>query len=136
MQTIRLDVEIHAIRYLAAAVTAGELRPGSLLVAFTDDEAHPRTAVAVDNVPADPPQHSRVHALGPLLRLVTAEFGFAGAQLAVARYGDPRPQGGDLAWYDAFAGTSRVAGLACHGTYVVTPSGIRRVKPGPLVVAA
>jgi hypothetical protein len=148
MEMPRLDVEIHAIRYLAAVTAAhpllplpalaapDELRPGSLLVALTDDHANPCTAVAVDDVPADPPQHSRVRALVPLLRFVAAELGSAGALLAVARHGDPRAQGGDLAWHDAFAGTSRIAGLACHGTYVVTPAGIRRVRPGPLVVAA
>src|SRR5215207_9478514 len=136
METTRLDVESHAIRYLAAAAAAQQLRPGSLMVAFTDGDAHAQLAVGVDEVPADPPQHSRVHALAPLLRLVVAEFGFAGGLLAVARHGDPRAQGGDLAWHDAFAGTSRLAGLACHGTYVVTPSGIRRVRPGPLVAVA
>lgn len=134
--TPRVDVEPDAIRYLATAAAVGELHPGSLLVALTDDEARVEVAVAVDDVPVDPPQHSRVRALGPLLRHLESAFGFGGALLAVARHGDPRTQGGDLAWHDAFAGTTRMAGLACHGTYVVTPTGIRRVKPGPFRIAA
>ncbi len=132
----QLDVEANAVRFLATVVAAGEFRPGSLLLVLTDVDATMAMTAAVDDVPPDPPQHSRVRALGPLLRHVAAEFGFAGALLAVARHGDPRAQGGDLAWHDAFAGTSRLAGLSCLGTYVVTPSGIRRVRPGPLFVAA
>lgn len=132
--TIRLDREVDAIRYLRAIAGAGELRPGSLLVVTSDGDACAQTSVAVDDVPCDPPQYSRVQALGPLLRLI-ADRGFPGVLLAVARHGDPATQGGDLAWHDAFAGTARTAGLACHGTYVVTPTGIRRVRPH-LTVAA
>jgi hypothetical protein len=126
--TIRLDREAEAIRYLSCIVRAGELQPGSLLVVVADLDHRVETALAIDGVPHDPPQYSRVQAMGPLLRLV-AERGHAGALLAVAREGDPRTQGGDLAWHDAFAGTATRAGLACHGTYVVTPAGIRRVRP-------
>jgi hypothetical protein len=132
--TIRLDRETEAIRYLSCIVRAGELQPGSLLVVVTDLDHRVETALAVDGVPRDPPQYSRVQAMAPLLRLV-AEHGHAGVLLAVAREGDPRTQGGDLAWHDAFAGTAIRAGLACHGTYVVTPAGIRRVRPH-LTVAA
>ena len=132
--TPRLDREADAIRYLFRMVRAGELHPGSLLVVVSDVDARVDTTLAVDGVPRDPPQYSRVQAFGPLLRLV-ADRGHAGVLLAVAREGDPRAQGGDLAWHDAFAGTARTAGLACHGTYVVTPVGIRRVRPH-LTVAA
>ncbi|HET6728949.1 MAG TPA: hypothetical protein VFG96_05980 [Jiangellaceae bacterium] len=132
--TPRLDREADAIRYLFCVVRAGELRPGSLLVVVSDLDARVDTALAVDGVPRDPPQYSRVQALGPLLRVV-ADRGHAGVLLAVAREGDPRTQGGDLAWHDAFAGTATMAGLACHGTYVVTAAGIRRVRPH-LTVAA
>ena len=133
--TTRLDREADAIRYLSCVAQAGELRPGSLLVAATDRDAEVEKAIAVDGVPHDPPQYSRVGALGPLLRQI-ANDGHPGVLLAVARQGDPRTQGGDLAWHDAFAGTARMAGLTCHGTYVVTPTGIRRVRPPPLTVAA
>ncbi|HEU0212613.1 MAG TPA: hypothetical protein VFR13_00915 [Jiangellaceae bacterium] len=132
--TIRLGREADAIRYLTCIVRAGELQPGSLLVVVTDLDTCVESALAVDGVPHDPPQYSRVQALGPLLRLV-AEHGHAGVLLAVAREGDPRAQGGDLAWHDAFAGTAGLAGLACHGTYVVTPAGIRRVRPHVTVAA-
>lgn len=130
----RLDREADAIRYLSCIVQAGELRPGSLLVVITDVDATAETAVAVDDVPHDPPQYARVQALGPLLRHL-ADGGYPGVLLAVARQGHPSTQGGDLAWHDAFAGTAKMAGLTCHGTYVVTPTGIRRVRPH-LTVAA
>ena len=134
--TTRMDTEADAICFLVAVAAAGELAPGSLLVAFADHAGHSCGAIAVDDVPADPPQHSRVRALAPLLRGLAAADRCAGVLLAIARQGDPRAQGGDLAWHDAFAGTSRVAGLHCHGTYVVTPSGIRRVRPGRRTVTA
>jgi hypothetical protein len=136
MDTITsLAREPDAFRFLSIVVGAGELRSGSLLVACTDDEGHPGTIVAVDEVPADPPQHSRVRALGQLLELVAAS-GHAGGLLAVSRRGECRVQGGDLAWHDAFAGTSQGVGLVCHGTYLVTPVGMCRVRPRPLTVAA
>lgn len=135
MDTTRLPHEPDAIRYLAAITGAGELRPGSILVGLTDDAGCPTMVVAVDDVPADPPQYSRIQALDPLLRLA-AEHHHAGALLAVARHGHPRAQGGDLAWHDAFATTTGNAGLACHGTYVVTPGGIRRVRPRRFTAAA
>ncbi|MGH8777088.1 MAG: hypothetical protein ACRDWI_18725 [Jiangellaceae bacterium] len=135
MDTIRLDREIDAVAHLTAITTAGELPSRSLLVVFTDDDAMPVLAVGIDDVPVDPPQHARFQALRPLLHL-GAGHGYGGALLAVARRGDPRAQGGDLAWHDAFATTTRNAGLACHGTYVVTPAGIRRVRPRRGTVAA
>ena len=136
MDTITsLASELDAFRFLTTVVAVGELQPGSLLVACTDHDGHPITIVAVDEVPADPPQHSRVHALGQLLELV-ATSGHAGGLLAVSRLGECRVQGGDLAWHDAFATTSRNVGLDCHGTYLVTPAGMCRVRPRPLTVAA
>ena len=73
MDTITsLACEAEAFRFLTTIVAAGELRPGSLLVACTDADGHPGTIVAVDEVPADPPQHSRVRALGQLLELIAA----------------------------------------------------------------
>jgi len=134
--TTSLASESDAFRFLTIVVAAGELRPGSLLVACTDDEGHPGTLVAIDEVPADPPQHSRVRALGQLLELVAASGGHGGGLLAVSRRGECRVQGGDLAWHDAFAAMSRGAGLSCHGTYLVTPAGMCRVRPRPLTVAA
>ncbi len=127
--------EPDAFRFLTIVVAAGELRPGSLLVACTDQDAQPGTIVAVDEVPADPPQHSRVRALGQLLELVAAS-GHAGGLLAVSRLGECRVQGGDLAWHDAFEATSHGVGLVCHGTYLVTPAGMCRVRPRRLTVAA
>jgi hypothetical protein len=105
------------------------------LVACTDGDGHPGTVVAVDEVPADPPQHSRVRALSQLLEFVAAS-GHAGGLLAVSRRGECRVQGGDLAWHDAFTATARGVELDCHGTYLVTPVGICRVRPRPLTIAA
>jgi hypothetical protein len=130
-----LASEPDAFRFLTTAVAVGELRPGSLLVACTDDDGHPGTIVAIDEVPADPPQYSRVRALGQLLEMVAAS-GHAGGLLAVSRVGECRVYGGDLAWHDAFAVTSRGVGLSCHGTYLVTPVGMCRVRPRPLTMAA
>jgi hypothetical protein len=136
MNTITsLASEPDAFQFLITIVGVGELRPGSLLVACTDDDGHPRTIVAIDEVPIDPPQHSRVRALSQLLELVAAS-GHAGGLLAVSRLGECRVQGGDLAWHDAFAGSSRGVGLDCHGTYLVTPVGMCRVRPRPLTIAA
>lgn len=136
METIScLASEPDAFRFLTTVVAAGELRPASLLLACTGETGQPEMVVAIDEVPADPPQHSRVRALGPLLELVAAS-GHAGGLLAVSRRGECRVQGGDLAWHDAFAATSRAAGLDCHGTYLVTPVGMCRVRPRPLTVAA
>jgi hypothetical protein len=136
MDTITsLACEAEAFRFLTTIVAVGELRPGSLLVACTDADDHPGTIVAVDEVPADPPQHSRVRALGQLLELIAAS-GHCGGLLAVSRRGECRVHGGDLAWHDAFAATSRGAGLGCHGTYLVTPAGMCRVRPRPLTIAA
>lgn len=132
---ISLASEPDAFRFLTTVVAAGELRPGSLLVVCTDLDGHPGMLVAVDEVPTDPPQHSRARALGQLLALVAAT-GHGGALLAVSRPGECRIQGGDLAWHDAFAATSRGVGLGCHGTYLVTPVGMCRVRPRPLTVAA
>jgi hypothetical protein len=130
-----LASELDAFRFLKTVVGIGELRPGSLLVACTDNGGHPGTIVAIDEVPTDPPQHSRVRALGQLLELVAAS-GNAGGLFAVSRLGECRVQGGDLAWHDAFAATSHAVGLVCHGTYLVTPVGMCRVRPRPLIVAA
>ena len=136
MDTITtLASESDALRFLSTIAAAGELRPGSLVVACTDPDGHPGTIVAVDDVPVDPPQHSRVRALGQLLELIVAS-GHAGGMLAVSRRGECRVQGGDLAWHDAFAATSSGTGLACHGTYLVTPLGMCRVRPRPLTIAA
>jgi hypothetical protein len=136
MDTITsLASEPDAFRFLATVVGVGELRPGSLLVACTDANGHPETIVAVDEVPADPPQHSRIRALGQLLELVAAS-GHAGGLLAISRLGECRVQGGDLAWHDAFVATSQGTGLASHGTYLVTPVGMCRVRPRPLTIAA
>jgi hypothetical protein len=130
-----LASELDTFRFLKTIVGVGELRPGSLLVACTDYGGHPGTIVAIDEVPIDPPQHSRVRALGQLLELVAAS-GHAGGLLAVSRRGECRVQGGDLAWHDAFAATSRGVRLDCHGTYLVTPVGMCRVRSRPLTVAA
>lgn len=136
MDTITsLASEPDAFRFLTTVVAVGELRPGSLLVACTDDEGHPGTIVAVEDVPADPPQHSRVRALGQLLEIVAAA-GHAGGLLAVSRLGECRVHGGDLAWHDAFAAMSRRLGLGCHGIYLVTPVGMCRVRPRPVTIAA
>ena len=130
-----LASEPDAFRFLTTIVGVGELRPGSLLVACTDEAGRPGTIVAIDEVPADPPQHSRMRALGQLLELIAAS-GHAGSLLAVSRRGECRVQGGDLAWHDAFTTTSRGVGLDCHGTYLVTPVGMCRVRPRTLTIAA
>lgn len=126
---IFLDNETAAIGFLSAAAEAGELSPRSLLLLLTTAEGRLLTGVAIDQVPPDPPPDERARRLGPLLRGLDAGDWAAGGLLAVGREGDPKPRGGDFAWHDVFAAAARNARMYCHGTYVVTPLGVRKVRP-------
>ncbi len=126
-----LDDETQAIGFLAAAESAGELPPVSLLLLLTDDRARLLLAVGVDGVPDDPPQDERVHSLTPVLCEMGRSRLCSGVLLAVGRYGDPTPRGGDFGWHDAAIQAAAAASLDCHGVYVVTPFGVRRVRPLP-----
>lgn len=127
--TVFLDHETTVISLLTTAEATGELPPRSLMLLITDELARLVLAIGVDDVPDDPPQHERVIALTPVLREISRRDDCHGALLAVGRYGDPRPRGGDLGWHDAFSQGTEAAGVASHGTYVVTPRGVRRVRP-------
>src|SRR5690606_38134164 len=127
--TVFLDQETTAIRLLTTAEATGELPPRSLMLLITDRLARLVLAIGVDDVPDDPPQNERVVALTPVLGEISRPDDCDGALLAVGRYGDPRPRGGDLGWHDAFAHGTAAAGVTSHGTYVVTPRGVRRVRP-------
>lgn len=127
--TVFLDHETQALAFLSHAEAAGHLPPGSLLLLVVDDLARLVMPIGIDHVPDDPPQDERIHALTPLLRELRDFEQCGGALLAVGRHGDPKPRGGDFGWHDAFTQGTASAGLECHGTYVVTPVGIRRVRP-------
>lgn len=107
----------------------GDVYPGAMLIALVDSAGEPIGGICVEDIPADPPQHERVRMLGPLLRSLAQHGLCTGVLLAVGRRGAAVPSGGDLAWHDAFAGTCGVAGLTCHGTYVVTPHRVLRLDP-------
>lgn len=124
-----LNDETQAIGFLAAAESAGELPPVSLLLLLTDDRARLLLALGVDGVPDDPPQDERIHALTPVLCELARSQLCCGVLLAVGRYGDPTPRGGDFGWHDAVYQAAATAVLECHGAYVVTPFGVRRVRP-------
>jgi hypothetical protein len=131
MQTLYLHLEHQTIEFLVTAERAGDLPPPSLLVLVADESGRLVLPIAVDEVPDDPPQDERVSALAVLLEHI-AEFGQpAGVAMAVSRRGDPRPRGSDFGWHDALAQCCRIARLTCHGTYVATPYGVRRVRPWP-----
>jgi hypothetical protein len=116
------------LRYLAEG---GEAPPGCLLLVLTGPGAHVELVVAVDDVPASPPQHERVRLLAPFLRrLVREADGVTGVLLAICREGAVDADGDDLAWHDAFTGAAGVAGLASHGVYVLAPAGVCPVRPG------
>lgn len=124
-----LNDEMQAIGFLAAAESAGELPPVSLLLLLTDDRARLQHALGVDDVPDDPPQDERIHALTPMLCELGGSQLCCGVLLAIGRYGDPTPRGGDFGWHDAVHQAAATASLDCHGAYVVTPFGVRRVRP-------
>lgn len=127
--TVRLDNETSAIDLLATAEAVGDLPAGSLLVLVTDDDANLVIPIGIDDVPADPPQDERVGMLASLVHELTRIGRCGGVLLAVGRAGHPRPRGSNFGWHDAFAMTVNAGELDCHGTYVVTPSGVRRVRP-------
>lgn len=128
--TFRLDDEATVRANLQKLAERDELPTGSLLLVLADADANATLAVAVDDVPPDLPQDERVRTLGPFMRKLREQVGVDGVVLVVARDGTPHVDDGDLAWHDAFAGTTRTARLACHGVYVVTPAGVSRVRPG------
>ncbi|HEX5996675.1 MAG TPA: hypothetical protein VFY84_16160 [Jiangellales bacterium] len=131
MRTFYLHLERPTSDFLVAAERAGDLPPPSLLVLVGDECGRLVLPVAVDDVPDDPPQDERISALGVLLEQI-AEFGRpSGVAMAVSRRGDPRPRGSDFGWHDALMQCCRIAGITCHGSYVVTPYGVRRVRPLP-----
>ncbi|MBD0292047.1 MAG: hypothetical protein ICV70_00535 [Jiangellaceae bacterium] len=127
-----VEHEPDAVRFLQTIAAAGELRPGTVLVASTVNGG-PGVAIAIDDVPLDPPQFSRVRAMRQVMD-VLEYLGHDGALLAVSRTGQPAIQGGDLAWHDAFAGMAREHAVAALGVYVVTAQGVRRVRPRQVVV--
>jgi hypothetical protein len=127
--TVLLDHETQALAFLTSAQAAGQLPPGSLMVLAADRAARLVLPVGIDEVPDDPPQDERIGALAPLLQVLAGVERCGGVLLAVGRHGDPKPRGGDFGWHDAFTQGTAAAGLACHGTYVVTPTGARRVRP-------
>lgn len=132
MQTLYLDREIQTIDFLATAERAGDLPPPCLLVLAADDVGRLVLPIAIDEVPDDPPQDERICALAALLEhIVTFDY-LHGVALAVARLGDPRPRGSDFGWHDALAQCCSATCFICYGTYVVTPYGVRRVRPSPI----
>ena len=124
----RLDDEDRAVRLLSMLRDRGDAPPGSLLIVLADADAVAIGAACVAGVPPDPPQHERVGALGPFLRELRGSGAAAGALLAVVRHGSAQIGGGDLAWHDAFVGTSLTAGLTSYGVYVLTPGRVVRVS--------
>lgn len=127
--TIFIDHETKALALLTDIHASGQLPPGSLLLLVADECARLMLPIGIDEVPDDPPQDERIDALMSLLGLVVGLERCRGVLLAIGRHGDPRPRGGDFGWHDAFNQGSLGIGLACHGTYVVTPAGARRVRP-------
>ncbi len=125
----RLDDEAAVRTNLELLAEQGDLPSGSLLVMLGDAHSRIVIAVAIDDVPPDPPQDERVSLLGPFLRQVREHPDVHGALLVVARAGSAQVGMSDLAWHDAFDGSSRIAGLTAHGVYLATPSGVRRVSP-------
>jgi hypothetical protein len=131
MPDLHLDSEAHTIEFLVTAQQAGDLAPPCLLVLVADDLGRLVLPIAIDEVPADPPQDERIGVLAALLEHVVALDCLHGVALAVARAGHPRPRGSDFGWHDALEQCCRVARLECHGTYVATPYGVRKVRPAP-----
>lgn len=129
MRTLYLDRETQTIDFLVTAERAGDLAPPCLLVLVADDLARLVLPIAVDDVPADPPQDERIDALTGLFEQLAGLDRVHGVALAVGRLGHPNPRGNDFGWHDALAQCARAAGLTCYGTYVATPYGVRRVRP-------
>lgn len=138
METLYLDQDAEVIDFLVMAQRSGDLPPPCLLVLVADDLARLVLPIAVDEVPADPPQDERIDALAGLFDHLADIERVHGVALAVGRPGHPNPRGGDFGWHDALAQCCRSAGLTCYGTYVATPCGVRRVRPllSPEVPAA
>ncbi|PSL02180.1 hypothetical protein CLV30_111135 [Haloactinopolyspora alba] len=128
--TFRLDDEAAVHANLEILAEHGELPPDSLLVLLGDADSRVIMAVAVDDLPADPPQDERVRILAPFLRRLREDIDVDGVALVIARRGTTQVGGGDLGWYDAFTGCAGTARLSCHGVYLATPSGVRHVRPG------
>lgn len=131
MQTLYLDHETETIEFLTMAHRSGDLPPLCLLVLVADDLARLVLPIAVDEVPADPPQDERIDALAGLFEHLADIERVHGVALAVGRLGHPNPRGGDFGWHDALTQCCRSAGLTCYGTYVATPYGVRKVRPLP-----
>jgi hypothetical protein len=129
MQTLYLDRETQTIDFLVTAERTGDLSPDCLLVLVADGSGRLVLPIGIDEVPGDPPQDERIAVLAALLELLEELEHPHGVALAVGRLGHPNPRGGDFGWHDALQQCCRVTGLACHGTYVATPYGVRRVRP-------
>ena len=131
----RLDDEAAVRANVYPLLGQRHLAPRSLLVLFADSEAAAIMAVAVDDVPPDPPRVDRVRTLGPLVRRLRDHLGADGALLIISRPGSPDVGAGDLAWRDAFAGATQTAHLVYHGVYVVTTAGVAVLRAGALDAA-
>lgn len=127
------EAAVHA--HLDILAEQGELPPDSLLLLLCGADATVTVAVAVDDLPPDPPQHERVRILAPFLRRLRDNVGAEGVLLVVARRGALQADGGDWAWHDAFAGGARTARLTSYGVYLATASGVRRLRPEAREVA-
>jgi hypothetical protein len=127
--TTFLTHESQTIDTLATMEAVGDISAGSLLLLVADDQARLVLPLGIDDVPDDPPQHERVSTLRHAVEALSEIDQCAGLVLAVGRYGDPRPRGGDYAWHDAITQALAASRLTGHGTYVVTPSGVRKVRP-------
>lgn len=133
--TFRLDDEAAVHANLEILAEQGELPPGSLLVLLGDTDSRVIMAVAVDDLPEDPPQDERVRILAPFLRRLREDIDVDAVALVISRRGTARVGGGDLGWHDAFTGCAGTARLSCHGVYLATPSGVRQVRPDTREVA-
>ncbi len=131
MRDLHLDDEAQTVQFLITVQRAGELPPPCLLVLVADDLGRLVLPIAIDEIPADPPQDERIEVLSAMLEHVVALDGLHGVALAVSRAGHPQPRGSDFGWHDAHTQCCRAARVTCHGTYVATPYGVRRVRPGP-----
>jgi hypothetical protein len=127
--TTYLDHETQTIDLLSMLEATGDIPPGSLMLLLADNQARLMLPVGIDDVPEDPPQDER----NVVLRHATAVLAHldqcAGLTLAIGRFGDPKPRGSDYGWHDALVLAADGSQVVAHGTYVVTPSGVRRVRP-------
>jgi hypothetical protein len=129
MTTTYLDRETQSIDTLATMHAMGEIPLGTLMVLVADKDARLVLPLGIDEVPDDPPLHERITTLRHTVEALSEIDQCAGLLLAIGRSGDPKPRGSDFGWYDAMAQAIAGSRLVGHGTYVVTPSGVRKVRP-------